>query len=115
MPVKNNPIERKEWLILAAIDEYAPVMQIGLSPREQMQAIQDTINVLQDYQAAGKHRRFVFATSIPDYCAAAAENLLKLAAMQAIKNNFALFTVGELLGTALEYIHKAKHQYNRAS
>lgn len=106
-PNQLNQLARKEATIIAALDEFAPVMQTGIDQCNQICAIKLAVIALQDYPDTYKIRRFAFITSVPDYCAAAAENLLKLAAVQTAPN-MSLYIIGELLGIALEYIQKAK-------
>lgn len=100
-------LSRKETVVIAAMDAYAPVMQLGIDPYSKLEALKATASALKEYPLPHKARRFAFATNIPDYCAAAAENLCRLATVQPDTGIIMhLHTIGQLLGIALEYLQK---------
>jgi len=104
---KRKQLVRKEQVIIAALEEYAPVMQLGIDKASQREAIKATIAVLKDYPVTYKPKRFAFLVSVPDYCAAAAANLLQLSTVKPAPDLFMnFFTVSQLLGIALEYLQK---------
>lgn len=105
---KRKLLARKEQVIINALDEYAPVMQFGIDKACQREAIKATIAVLKDYPATYKPKRFAFFASAPDYCAAAALNLLRLSTVQPAPDLFMNhYIVSQLLGIALEHLQKA--------
>lgn len=105
---KRKLLARKEQVIIDALDEFSPVMQLGIDKASQREAIKATIAILKDYPTTYKPKRFAFYESAPDYCAVAALNLLQLSMVQPVPGLFMNdYMVCQLLGIALDHLQKA--------